>query len=48
MNFLFLCQIEAPEDGVLIHGLFLEAARWDMEEMVIVDSYHGEKNPVSD
>ena len=31
----------------MIHGLFMEAMRWDDEDMVIVDSLPGEMNPVS-
>ena len=38
--------VEKPEDGVMIHGLFMEAMRWDMEKMTIVDSLPGEMNPV--
>lgn len=33
-------------DGVVIHGLFMEAMRWDNDEMVVVDSNPGEMNPV--
>jgi len=38
-------EVEKPEDGVMVHGLFMEAMRWDMEKMVIVDSLPGEMNP---
>ncbi|OXA50744.1 Dynein heavy chain 6, axonemal [Folsomia candida] len=38
--------IELPEEGVLIHGLFMEAARWDMDEMTLADSLPGEMNPL--
>ena len=39
-------EIEVPEDGVMIHGLFMEAMRWDDEDMVVADSLPGEMNPV--
>ena len=39
-------QVDRPEDGVLVHGMFLEASRWDMDQMIIVDSLPGEMNPV--
>ena len=35
------------KDGVVIHGLFMEAMRWDEEDMKIIDSIPGEMNPVS-
>ena len=38
--------LEKPEDGVIIHGLFMEAMRWDDESMMIADSLPGEMNPV--
>ena len=31
----------------MIHGLFMEAMRWDDETMTVVDSLPGEMNPVS-
>ena len=34
------------EDGVYVHGLFLDAARWDDNEMVLVDALPAEMNPV--
>ena len=40
-------EIWKPEDGVMIHGLFMEAMRWDDETMTVVDSLPGEMNPVS-
>ena len=35
------------EDGVVVHGLFMEAMKWDDDEMTIRDSLPGEMNPVS-
>ena len=34
------------KDGVVIHGLFMEAMRWDDDDMVLADSRPGEMNPV--
>lgn len=34
---------EVPEDGVLIHGLFIDAGRWDFGSMHLVDANIGKK-----
>lgn len=38
-------EMPSPEDGVLVHGIFMDASRWDNEEMVIEDALPGEMNP---
>lgn len=35
--------IVQPEDGVIVHGLYLDAGRWDSEKMTLADPYPGEK-----
>ncbi len=39
--------LESFEDGVVIHGLFMEAMRWDDDSMCVVDSLAGKMNAVS-
>ena len=38
-------QLPSPEDGVLVHGIFMDASRWDNKEMVIEDALPGQMNP---
>lgn len=33
--------LEAPEDGVIVHGVYLDAGRWDMDQMKLVDAKPG-------
>lgn len=33
--------LETPEDGVLIHGLAIDAGRWDFKSMLLVDANIG-------
>ncbi|XP_071788570.1 dynein axonemal heavy chain 6-like isoform X3 [Asterias amurensis] len=37
--------LPSPKDGVLVHGLFMDASRWDDEKMVITSPKPGEMNP---
>ncbi|XP_053624487.1 dynein axonemal heavy chain 6 isoform X1 [Plodia interpunctella] len=37
--------LELPEDGVNIHGLFIDAGRWDMKNNCLVDALPGQMNP---
>ncbi|XP_043475594.1 dynein axonemal heavy chain 6 isoform X1 [Leptopilina heterotoma] len=38
--------LEKPSDGVFIHGLFIDAGRWDFQSMILVDENKGEMNPL--
>lgn len=33
--------IDPPQDGVIIHGLFCDAGRWDINKMILVDPNPG-------
>jgi len=37
-----LKEAETPPDGVLVHGLYMDGARWDAEAESVVDSRPGE------
>ncbi|XP_036729228.1 dynein heavy chain 6, axonemal [Balaenoptera musculus] len=39
-------ELPSPEDGVLVHGIFMDASRWDNKEMVIEDALPGQMNPM--
>lgn len=43
---LHVFQLPSPEDGVLVHGIFMDASRWDNKEMVIEDALPGQMNPM--
>lgn len=37
--------MKSPEDGVNVHGLFMDACRFDIKKMVLEDQFPGEMNP---
>ncbi|XP_050361252.1 dynein axonemal heavy chain 6 [Nymphalis io] len=37
--------LERPEDGVNIHGLFIDAGRWDPANNLLIDALPGQMNP---
>ncbi|XP_073398257.1 dynein axonemal heavy chain 6 [Dendrobates tinctorius] len=39
-------ELPTPEDGVLVHGMFMDASRWDDENMVIEDALPRQMNPM--
>ncbi|XP_029013318.1 dynein axonemal heavy chain 6 isoform X2 [Betta splendens] len=39
-------ELPEPEDGVLVHGMFMDASRWDDEHMVIEDALPRVMNPM--
>lgn len=40
-------ELPTPNDGVLVHGLFIEAARWNDEKMQLGDALPGQMTSVS-
>lgn len=38
--------LDKPSDGILIHGLYLEGARWDTRTERLEESMPGEMNAV--
>ncbi|XP_078532463.1 dynein axonemal heavy chain 6-like [Lissotriton helveticus] len=38
-------ELPSPTDGVLVHGMFMDACRWDDEDMVVEDALPGQMNP---
>ena len=39
--------VVVPEDGVIVHGLFMDAMKWGDGSMEVVDALPGEMNSVS-
>ncbi|XP_070598423.1 dynein axonemal heavy chain 6 isoform X2 [Erythrolamprus reginae] len=39
-------KLPSPEDGVLVHGMFMDASRWDDDDMVIEDALPRQMNPM--
>ncbi|KAK3599709.1 hypothetical protein CHS0354_037182 [Potamilus streckersoni] len=39
-------EVRKPEDGVLVHGLFMDSCRWDIERMMLTDALPGVMNSV--
>ena len=37
-------QLPTPEDGVSVHGMFMDGFRWNEKEMVVTDSIKGIMN----
>lgn len=37
--------MKLTEDGVLIHGLYIDAGKWDPKFKILVDASKGEMNP---
>lgn len=35
------CDLQPPEDGINVHGLFIDAGRWDMQNGCLVDALPG-------
>lgn len=46
LKLLFVFQLPSPQDGVLVHGMFMDASRWDNTEMVMEDALPGQMNPM--
>jgi len=36
--------LKLPNDGILVHGLFMDGFRWDDKHMLLADSLPGEMN----
>ncbi|XP_031781103.1 dynein heavy chain 6, axonemal isoform X1 [Nasonia vitripennis] len=37
--------LQVPQDGILAHGLFVDAGKWDTKFKILVDASRGEMNP---
>ena len=44
LPFVTCHQVEAPTDGVLVHGLFCDGLRWDDERKEVTDAIKGVMN----
>ena len=43
MLMLFQTGTAVPEDGVLVFGLYIDGAQWDIEKGVLIDSQPGNR-----
>jgi dynein heavy chain, axonemal len=41
---LIIFKLELPQDGVFIHGLYMDAFKWDYQNMKCAESNLGEMN----
>ena len=37
-----ILQLNVPDDGVLVHGLYMDASAWNMDTMKMIDAKYGE------
>ena len=41
-------ELAVPEEGLLVHGLFIDAGRWDVRNRTLTDPALGETPPITD